>query len=365
MSSAGTSVWAHPVEFEKGFDMSAAGPEALASAHGDLFLPLDEMGRAQPDAVQKVIYTLANGTGRARSGVGGDLRDVAAWRILFFATSEKTVNDLVAASHTGGTATAGVEYRLIEIPSRGAAGGIFDRVADGQSRDKIISGFYQAVRSAHGIAGQKWLEWLCTNAAALVNLPAQVDAMRDSMTDAADSAQTRRALRRFALLAVAAALAEAAGILPVSWAAVETVRNIVQSWKVAQPTGNESSETIKARRALRDWIEANQAARMTARLRDTTDGPAIRPARMEVWGYLDFQGMARVFLTPAAFDAILQKANLNPRLCRSALAQAGDIIKRGGRIDEKAPSALDKSRGRVIELRGDLYSPPSLDDVME
>lgn len=361
---AGTSVWAHPIDFEKGFDMSAAGPEALASAHSDLFLPLDEMGRAAPESIQKVIYTLANGAGRARSGVSGDLRDVATWRTLFCVTSEKTISDIVAGSKAGGTASVGVEHRLLELNSRGQAGGIFDRLPEGSNRESITSFFYQAVRHQHGTAGQVWLEWLCLHADAVADLHAQVDAMRDSMSEPQDTAQTRRALRRFGLVAVAAALAEASGVLPQAWGAVGAVQRVMHGWKAGQETGAETGELSKARKALKDWIEANQAARMTARLKDGIDGPVLRPARLEIMGYLDLRGEARVFLTPAAFDLVMVKANLNANLSKAALARSGDITKRGGRVDEKAPSALDKQRPRVIELRGDIYAPPSLDEIV-
>lgn len=360
---AGTSVWAHPTDFEKGFDMSAAGPEALANAHNDLFLPLDEMGKASPDSIQKIIYTLANGSGRARSGVAGDLRDVATWRTLFCATSEKTISDIVAASKAGGGATVGVEHRLLELNSRGQAGGIFDRLPEGTTRDSITSSFYQSIRGAHGAAGQAWLEWLSAHASEVADLHRQVDAMRDSMAEPQDTAQTRRALRRFGLVAVAAALAEAAGVLPRAWGAVDSVQRIMKAWKASQETGSETSELAKARRALRDWIMENQATRMTARLKDGIDGPVMRHARLEIMGYLDMRSEARVFLTPAAFDQILHKANLNTNLSKAALVRAGDIIKRGERIDEKAPSALDKGRARVIELRGDVYAPPALDEI--
>jgi uncharacterized protein (DUF927 family) len=62
--------------------------EAVAAAHCDLLLCLDEMSEAAPEAVAACAYALANGAGKARAARDGSARRVTEWRLLFLSTGE-------------------------------------------------------------------------------------------------------------------------------------------------------------------------------------------------------------------------------------------------------------------------------------
>jgi hypothetical protein len=75
--------------------------EAVAAAHCDLLLCLDEMSEAAPEAVAACAYALANGAGKARAARDGSARRVAEWRLLFLSTGEEGLADRLAEARGG------------------------------------------------------------------------------------------------------------------------------------------------------------------------------------------------------------------------------------------------------------------------
>ncbi len=75
--------------------------EAVAAAHSDLLLVLDEIGEASPETVAEAAYMLANGSGKGRANREGGLRAPATWRVLFLSTGETGLAAQMAEARNG------------------------------------------------------------------------------------------------------------------------------------------------------------------------------------------------------------------------------------------------------------------------
>ncbi|MBK7416150.1 MAG: DUF927 domain-containing protein [Dechloromonas sp.] len=75
-------------EFMQRWRATSNGLEALASAHCDAPLLLDELAQMEAREAGEACYMLANGSGKSRAGRTGGARDRASWRLLFLSCGE-------------------------------------------------------------------------------------------------------------------------------------------------------------------------------------------------------------------------------------------------------------------------------------
>jgi hypothetical protein len=67
------------------------GLEGAAALYNDSLIALDEINQGDPQAVDKALYTIANGAGKQRAGRTGKARPVERWRTFLVSTGEKTM----------------------------------------------------------------------------------------------------------------------------------------------------------------------------------------------------------------------------------------------------------------------------------
>lgn len=67
---------------------------------------------------------LANGQGKGRAGTDGELRARKQWRLLFFSTGELSLTE--HAARAGERTFAGMEVRMLQIPSNSGKYGVFE-----------------------------------------------------------------------------------------------------------------------------------------------------------------------------------------------------------------------------------------------
>ena len=89
--------------------------EAVAAAHNNAFLALDEIAEIEPKALFRAAYALANGRQKERMGKSIDLRAGNTWRLLFMSTGEIGMADKLSEDRM--RATGGQTVRLVEIRS--------------------------------------------------------------------------------------------------------------------------------------------------------------------------------------------------------------------------------------------------------
>lgn len=285
---------------------TANGLEAIAAAHHDALLILDEIG--QVDALQagEIAYMLANGAGKHRADRYGNAKTRRTWRLLFLSTGELSLADHM--NSTGKRAKAGQEIRLADIPADTGQHGIFEQLhgfANGAAFAKALTA---AAERHYGEASRAFLLRL---------VEMDQDAIRqivDSMArefsaeqlPANASGQAERMARRFALVAAAGELATSFSVT--GWPIDEAIRAAgacFQAWLDARG-GAERQEDKAALAQIRRFFELHGESRFS--LWDSDDNRIIQNRagfrRLTVEG-LEFYVFPEVFKTElcAGFDS--------------------------------------------------------------
>jgi putative DNA primase/helicase len=214
--------------------------EAVAAAHCDLMLCLDEMGECPPEVVSALAYMLANGTGKGRAGRDGSGRRVPEWRLLFLSTGEVGLADLLAEARGGPRRPrAGQEVRVVDIPADAGAGlGLFEDLHGERDGAALADRISTAARRLYGTAGQ-----------------------------------VQRVAGRFALLAAAGEMATALGILPFLQGEAEgAAARCFTDWLAAREGGAGAAEDAKAIAAVRRFLIAHGASRFET-VKDQGEAP--------------------------------------------------------------------------------------------
>jgi putative DNA primase/helicase len=261
---AAASVWGPPgfVQRWRGTDN---GIEALAAAHSDLCLMLDELAQLDPRTAGEAAYMLGNGAGKVRSQRSGSgTRPRLTWRLLFLSSGEVGLSDHMAEA--GKKPKAGQELRLVDLPADAGKGyGAFDHPGEFGDSGALARHMNDAAGKVHGALGRAWLDYLTANTDTVQReLRQRIEAFEGRAVPDAASGQVQRVARRFALVAAAGELATAAGLT--GWSEGEaqaaTLR-MFNAWLEARPAGTGTSETVAMLRQVRGWFEAHGEARFT------------------------------------------------------------------------------------------------------
>lgn len=106
---AALSVWGDPERLMVNFNATQVALERMAGFYNDLPLGIDERQLAgqKQESLEKIVYMLASGTGRARGSKGGGLQALSTWRTVALATGEEPLSTE--------TTQTGVSTRVLEI----------------------------------------------------------------------------------------------------------------------------------------------------------------------------------------------------------------------------------------------------------
>ena len=349
---AAASVWGPPSKtgadsFVRQWRTTSNALETTAAAHNHALLPMDEMGQADPREVLETLYMLANGKGKARARAGGGNRGETDFLTLVLSSSEESAARL--ADQAGRRIKAGQEVRMLDIPAVVEGGfGCFEELHGDAGGSEFAQRLRRAVVQDYGTAAPAFLEYLAGCLAGDIDWPAQAITAevqrwcRDHTPKAADG-QVHRAIRRFALVAIAGEMASAAGIT--GWptgAASKAAEVICRDW-LRERGSVGSREDQGLFRGFRTFIATHGSARFEAvREADPQDdalqsepplveGPKtmlragwrwqeINSAGDRIWVY----GMA-----PDVFDAeVAGPLGLEGREARARLGKAG-LIREG------------------------------------
>jgi uncharacterized protein (DUF927 family) len=297
--------------------------EAVAAAHCDLPLLLDEMGEAGADTVAAAAYMLANGCGKGRASRDGGARRAATWRLLFVSSGEIGISAALAEARGGPRRErAGQAVRVLDLPADGGRHGCFD-VLHGRAAAAALADDIKASASRfYGTAGRAWLELLAGDPEGMAGAARAVVARWTSDNVPTGAAgQVRRAAGRFALIAAAGALATAAGLLP--WRADEAERAagaLFAAWRGARPGGDGDGERAAAIAAVRRFLTAHGDARFEAIGADADD-KAPRIINRAGWKRRDGDGWL-FLVAPDVFKAEVA-AGLDADAVARALRAAG------------------------------------------
>lgn len=139
---AALSVWGNPEKLMVNFNATQVALERMAGFFCDLPLGVDERQLAgqNQQSLEKIVYMLASGTGRARGSKSGGLQKLSTWQSVIMSTGEEPIAK--ASSQTG------VSTRIIEI-----IGGPFDKEEDAAKMHRMTG-------EIHGFAGPEYISYL-------------------------------------------------------------------------------------------------------------------------------------------------------------------------------------------------------------
>jgi uncharacterized protein (DUF927 family) len=332
------------------------GLEAVAAAHSDLLLVLDEMGEVSGAALGAAAYMLANGRGKARAGRDGGRRRSTEWRLVFLSTGEVGLADKLAEDgRRPRRAMAGQEVRVVDLPADAGRGlGLFDRLPPGITSARAFADRLRAAAAArYGTAGPAFLEFLVAEPDAVAE--AVLGAQREFVAAHADGAagQVARVAARFGLIAAAGELAAGSGIVP--WAPGEAARAAARcfaDWVATRPGGAGPGEDAAALRQVRAFIEAHGASRFEALAGQEGAPEEARPVPNRAGFRRQGEGGAWEYLILSEAWRTEVCRGLDPIAAAKAVDAAG-FLRRGGdgRLQDK-PSISGHGSPRVYVVRG-------------
>lgn len=139
---AALSAWGDPERLMVNFNATQVALERMAGFYNDLPMGIDERQLAgqKQENLEKIVYMIASGTGRARGSKGGGLQALNTWRTVALATGEEPLST--------DTTQTGVSTRVLEI-----YGGPFDD-------EKSASLMHQQAPQHCGWAGPEFIQRL-------------------------------------------------------------------------------------------------------------------------------------------------------------------------------------------------------------
>jgi uncharacterized protein (DUF927 family) len=300
--------------------------EAVAAAHCDLPLILDEMGEAAPEAVAAAAYMLANGAGKSRAGRDGSARRAAEWRVLFLSSGEVGIADRLAEGRNGPRQVrAGQEVRVLDIPAEAGPHGLFEVLHGFPTAAALADAVKAGAARCYGMAGREWLETLADDPAAMANAAREaIGALVRRHVPARADGQVRRAGGRFALVAVAGELAAGLGILP--WELGEAERSAAvcfRAWINVRMGGTGPAEDATALAAVRRFIMAHGESRFQT-IGDTEDAEARTIVNRAGWRKRDNGGWR--YLIPSEIWKGEVLAGLDSGAAAKMLRRCGFLI---------------------------------------
>ena len=239
------------------------GLEAVAEAHNDATLFLDELAQVEASEAADTAYLLANGQGKTRMTKAISIRKKLTWRLLFVSAGEVTLAEHAASA--GKRTKGGAEVRMLNIEADAGWGlGMFEELHGASSPDIFVAQLREAAQQHYGTPLRSYIENLVRDRTAADQM---IRTATESMTGVipADAAgEVRRAARRFALIGAAGELASMWGLT--GWRegeAIEAAKRCFEEWLQGRGTvGN--SDVEMGIRQVRVFLATQGASRFQA-----------------------------------------------------------------------------------------------------
>ncbi|SMG66661.1 inner membrane protein [methanotrophic bacterial endosymbiont of Bathymodiolus sp.] len=243
--------------FKQSWRATSNGLEAAAAMANDSLLALDEISECDPNEIGKVVYLLANGSGKQRANKNGGARDVTHWRIAVLSNGERSTES--AMLEAGKKAKAGQFIRLLNIPLFGEHGA-FNELHDKVDGRALADHLQTASSKYYGVAG---IEYLTKMVAETIDLDKEFnDAVNELIGDEELSDQEARGAKRFALAALAGEMATHYGVT--GWEAGDASRGVKEcfiQWRA--DFGKGDIEDGQCLQAVKDFIDKHGDARFS------------------------------------------------------------------------------------------------------
>ena len=215
---AAGSVWGGGGElgFAQSWRSTDNALEAVALAHNDGLLALDELRQLDPAAAGAAAYALAAGVAKSRLRADAEMRARPTWRVLILSAGEIGMGDLIRLARGKDKSYAGQELRLLDVPAdMGAGQGAWQALHDAPGGAVFSERLNSATAKHYGHAGPLFLERLVAGGDdALAQVARYQVRFLEKVHRFDDTGQARRGAQRFALAAAAGELAIRFGVVP-------------------------------------------------------------------------------------------------------------------------------------------------------
>jgi putative DNA primase/helicase len=351
------SVWGggEVTGYVRSWRATANGLEAVAGAHCDTLLCLDEIGQLPAREAGEVAYMLANGMGKSRAARDGGQRKSLRWRLLFLSSGEIGLAEKLAEDGWGRRISAGQQVRIVDVPADTGRHGLFEAL-HGYDGAGLARHLKQASARQHGHAGPAFVEAIAADTGTMrETMAALIDEFRCRHCPNGADGQALRVAERFALAAAAGELASRQQILP--WApgqASEGVARCFAAW--LEVCGSGPAELRDGIAQVRRFLEAHGESRFSAW--EANDGrPTFERAgfrrRCE-------DGETEFFILPEAWRKQVTAGFDAGRLAK-ALAARGYLLPDGGdgkpasrhRLPGMGPVRCYRLRSTILEADDD------------
>ena len=349
-------------DFMQRWRATSNGLEALAGAHCDAPLLLDELAQMDPREAGETCYMLANGSGKSRAGRTGGARDRASWRLLFLSCGEIGLSEHLG--EIGKTPRAGQELRLAEIPADAGAGlGVFENLHDYADGSQFAKALDRAARRQYGTAFHAFVAELAKHQEAVPDLVREAQKKFEAAClDGAAHGQARRVAARFALVGAAGELATKWGIT--GWQqgeAMQAARTCFDAW-LSRRGGQGNQEEKAMLRQVREFIRRKGESAFTDWDRPANDTEKHAPGKPDRAGYRrgcqDAEGSdaQEYFLFNEAWRGVVCKgydaAAVGRLLVAKGYCRKGSETDRPWLVRESLPT---EGRPRVVHILPTLF----------
>ena len=323
---------------------TANGLEGVAALASDTVLCLDELGVAEAREVSQTLYSLGNGSGKIRADRTGDARQAKTWRLLWISTAEIAVDQKLSEDR-GRKAKAGQMVRMLDVPAdRGLGYGCFNHVDGFSDGAALANALKAAAQTSYGTAGPAFVAGLVGlgRDQTTARVRAHMDAFERRALPVGSDGQVQRAVRRFALIVAAGALAHELGIVP--W----DLEQITQAalWALGHWVEHRGGSGPAEERQVLEQVQAFMAAHGSSRFEPEAPDSGVRIVNRAGW--IKGQGEYRRHLVsvPAWKDEVC--AGFNPRFVAEVLARHGMLEQ--GKDGLPSQSVHINSIGRTVRV---------------
>ena len=349
-------------DFMQRWRATSNGLEALASAHCDAPLLLDELAQMDPREAGETCYMLANGGGKSRAARTGGARDRASWRLLFLSCGEIGLAEHLGEIHR--TPRAGQELRLAEIPADAGAGlGVFENLHDYASGSEFAKALDRAARRHYGVAFQAFVGKLVQFQEEIPELVREAQRkFEGACLNEAAHGQARRVAGRFALVGAAGELATKWGIT--GWEpgeAIQAARLCFDAW-LARRGGQGNQEERAMLQQVREFLRRKGESAFSDWDRPANDTDKHAPGKPDRAGYrrtcpdADGNDTQEFFIFNEAFRGVVCKGfdagAVGRLLVAKGFARKGTEADRPWLVREQLPT---EGRARVVHVLPALF----------
>lgn len=240
---------------------TANGLEATAELHNHSLLLLDEISQVNRYEVGEVIYSLANGFGKARMSRTMAARRKAEWNLLLLSSGEQTLEQISRGA--GQSVNGGQEARFVNIDADAGKGfGLFDDIEPFEKPSDLAQKLSAASKTCYGTPIRTFIQKVCDNRELVekrIKETRQLFQTKQTIQDA--SGEIYRVASRFALVTAAGTLAVDFGI--VNWTAAEVIacgERLFAEWIEARG-GTGSYDVAAAVKQVLAFIDRHGASR--------------------------------------------------------------------------------------------------------